>query len=249
MTRNPAASQTVPFTLHKDRLARFGATYIAFVLIGPTLAMAGERQLGAPIYDHATETTYRQVTWDDFQGDGVTAPQEWNRWRKGSFAHIATKIELGRFEIIGRQEGSEWIASAPTIRPYALMNKDFSAVKHGSRNAYTLAHEQLHFDIAETVARRLAVDLAALEGRGSTPDEAHKAFTDQLRESFEAGLSEFSELQGRYDADSAHGMNKKRQKKWAEEIPALFREATEALVAHLEKRPSTGELASEPSDS
>ena len=227
--------------LPQGLLAELSRIVLVLAVATPTVAMAGERHLGAPIYDHATETTYRQVSWDDFRGDGVTAPPDWNRWRKGTFAHIATKIELGRFEIVGRQEGDEWVASAPDIRPYALMNKDFSAVKHGSRNAYTLAHEQLHFDIAETVARRLTVQLAPLEGRGSTPEEAHKAFTDQLREGFTAGINEFSELQGQYDGESAHGMNKKRQKKWAERVPEMFRKATEELVALLEARSASGE--------
>lgn len=208
----------------------------AVVLLFPVPGEASERLLGAPSYDHATETTYRRVTWDDFSGRGVSAPPGWNRWSKGSFAHIATRIELGKVEFENRQEADGWIVSAPGIRPYALMNKDFSAVKHGARNAYTLAHEQLHFDIAETVARRLSVELARLEGRGSTVAAAQGDLVRQLEERFAAGLEAFADLQRRYDEETAHGVKKKKQKQWAEKVPEMFAQATEALVAWLEER-------------
>ncbi|MEM7349634.1 MAG: DUF922 domain-containing protein [Acidobacteriota bacterium] len=203
-------------------------------------AEAASRLLGAPSYDHATETTYRQVYWEDFRGSNASKPPEWNRWSRGSYAHIATKIELGKVEFEDRREGDVWLVSAPRVRPYALMNKDFSAVRHGARNAYTLAHEQLHFDIAETVARRLAVELAQLEGRGSTQKAAYDNLTGQLRQRFEAGFQEFIELQERYDAETEHGLKKKKQKKWAEEVPEMFRQATEALAAFLEQRGRSG---------
>lgn len=213
---------------------------LALALLAPAAA-AGERLLGAPVYDHATEATYRQVTWDDFQGDGV-APPGWNRWQKGtSYAHIATAIQAGRFEVTVREEEGGFVAVPVGIRPYAILNKDFSAVKHGSRNAATLAHEQLHFDIAELMARRLAVRLIPIEGRGATPEEAGEALTRRLRETFDAGLAEAGEMQQRYDGETAHGARKKQQKKWAEEVPVMFREATEALAAALATaRPGAG---------
>lgn len=191
--------------------------------------------LGAPSYDHATETTYRQVTWDDFQGKGQRPPG-WNRWSEGTFALIATALRLNKYQLEERQEGDEWISTAPGIRPYAIMNKDFSAVKHGSRNAYTLAHEQLHFDLAEAFARRLAVELAKIEGRGATLAEARADHASQLQQRLDASMRELGELQERYDRETMHGERKKKQKKWAAEVPEMFREATEALIALRESR-------------
>ena len=175
---------------------------LLIVIVVPASAGASGELLGAPRYDHATETTYRLVEWDDFKGKGARPP-DWNRWKRGSFAHIATTIRIGSFEVVDRQQDGQWIAEAAGIRPYAIMNKDLSAVKHGSRNAYTLAHEQLHFDVAETVARRLAVELARLEGHGSSADEAREDLDRRLRERFEAGLRELGELQNRYDGEIA----------------------------------------------
>ncbi len=186
--------------------------------------------LGAPSYDHATEATYRQVTWDDFQGRGQRPPG-WNRWSQGSFALIATALRLNKYQIEDRQDGDEWLATTPGIRPYAIVNKDFSAVKHGSKNTYTLAHEQLHFDIAEAFARRLTVELIPFEGRGATRAAAQGDLVRQLQARLDSAMRELGELQARYDGETEHGERKKKQKKWAAEVPEMFRQATEALIA------------------
>ena len=62
-------------------------------LLSATAARGSDNVLGAPAFDHATETTYRAVTWDDFKGKG-SRPPEWNRWQQGSFAHIATTLRV-----------------------------------------------------------------------------------------------------------------------------------------------------------
>ena len=208
-------------------------TYALFFgLLAPAAAGAGDKALGAPSYDHATETTYRTVTWDDFQGKG-RRPSAFNRWQTGSFAHIATTVRLNKYQVEEWQVDGEWRARAGGIRPYAVMNKDFSAVRHGSRDPSTLAHEQLHFDITELVARRLAVEMAAIEGRGDLRQDARADLERQIRQRFDEGMREFSELQERYDEETEHGMRKKAQKKWAAKGAEMFREATETLEALL----------------
>ncbi len=201
------------------------------VLLSAAVARGSDDALGAPSFDHATETTYRAVSWADFQGKGARPPG-WGRWQQqASFALIATTLRVNKYRMEDLQEGGEWRATAVGIRPYAIMNKDFSAVKHGSRNAYTLSHEQLHFDLAEAFARRLAVELAQVEGRGATREQARADLARRLQERFDLGLRELGALQDRYDGESEHGMRKKKQKKWAAEVPEMFRQATEALVA------------------
>ena len=212
-------------------LRQAGLLCVCWLSLSATV-QGSEDVLGAPSFDHATETTYRAVTWEDFKGKGKRPPG-FNRWQTGTFAHIATTLRVSRYRIQDREEGGEWRSRAVGIRPYAIMNKDFSAVQHGSRNAYTLDHEQLHFDIAEAFARRLAVELAAIEGRGPTREQARADLARRIREGLESGLRELGELQSRYDGETAHGMRKKRQKKWAAEVPEIFREATEALIALL----------------
>lgn len=202
----------------------------AIGLLVPALAGAAGGELGAPSFDTLFETTYRQVTWDDFRGKGIKPPG-WNRWDGGTFAHIATGIALGRFKVEDRQDGDGWIAVPVGIRPYAVMDKNFSSMAPGSRNPGALAHEQIHFDIAEIVARRLAVNLARLEGRGGSRNQAHQDLDRRIRERFLAGQGELDELQSRYDGETDNGSHKKKQKKWAAAVPEMFREATEALAA------------------
>ncbi len=207
-------------------------------LLLPAVARGSGDVLGAPSFDHATETTYRAVTWDDFKGKGARPPG-WSRWQQSSFAHIATALRVSKYRVEERQQDGEWLATAVGFRPYAIMNKDFSAVKHGSRNPYTLNHEQLHFDIAETKARQLAVELADFTGRGGSAEEAREDLTRRFQERLDAGIKELGELQDRYDGETAHGSKKKQQKKWAASVPEMFRQATAALVALLEEEAVT----------
>ncbi len=73
------------------------------VLLLPAVAAGAGEVLGAPSYDHSTETTYRAVTWDDFKGKGAPPPG-WSRWEKGSFAHIATTMRLSKYETVEREQ-------------------------------------------------------------------------------------------------------------------------------------------------
>ena len=213
--------------------------FLIFLSAGALLPVAvahgaGKKVLGAPSYDHATETTHRAVTWADFQGTGEIRTGE-GRWQERNFAHIATTLRVSPYDLEDRQDGDEWVATAVGVRPYAVMNKDFSGAKHGTRSAYTLAHEQLHFDIAEAFARRHAVELAAIEGRGDTRQAARVDLARRHKERLEAVLQELFAFQDRYDLETDHGSRKKKQKKWAAEVPEMLRQATEALVAHREQ--------------
>lgn len=190
---------------------------------------ARERELGAPVYDSEAETTHRQVSWRDFKGEG-TKPPGWSRWEKGSFAHIATGLRLGAWEVATRQEAGGWIAVPVGIRPYAVMDKYQSAVRPASRTPEVLAHEQLHFDLSEAEARRLARELAAIAGRGATEEAAREDLDQLLRARFEQGVEELVALQRSYDGDTRNGSHKKQQKTWAARIEERFREATDALA-------------------
>jgi hypothetical protein len=111
-------------------------------------------------------------------------------------------------------------------------------VRPGSRNDEVLAHEQLHFEISELTARRLAVEIAALEGRGATVQEARVDLDRRIHERLEQGNVELEELQDRYDEDTHGKQGKKQQAKWAEKVAAMFAEATEALKALIVRQSS-----------
>lgn len=197
-------------------------------LLPPTLLPASEQRLGAPVFDNSSETTYRKIRWADFKGGGQSPPG-WNRWSEGTFAHISCRPKIGGYKFEARQEDGEWVVVAAGIRPYAVMDKFHSAVKPGSRNDYSLAHEQIHFDIAELSARWLAVEMIAFEGRGAVEQEARINLEKKIRERFEQSEAEYRELQMSYDGETKNGQNRKKQKKWAEKVKGMFREATASL--------------------
>ena len=184
--------------------------------------------LGGPQFDNLTESTYRQISWKDFRGKPIK-PKGHSRWDGATFAHIATSIRLGSFGVVEQQEGDRWKAVPKDLRPFAVMNKDFSGVQYGTKNDYSLAHEQLHFDISETVARRLAVSLSQLEGEGSSRTAAREDLAAKIRAGFEEGIQDLRALQTRYDGETKHGEKKKKQKKWATKVAGMLQDATEAL--------------------
>lgn len=213
---------------------RRAATVLATGLLFPALLVAeSDGLLGAPRFDNYSEATYKRVTWDDFKGGGRTPPGM-NRWTGGTFAHIATGIHLGDYEFADREDDGGWVAVALGLRPYAVMDKFHSAVRPGSRNDEVLAHEQLHFDITEATARRLAVEMAALEGRGETAQEARVDLDRKIVERFEQARAELQELQNRYDQEVHGKKGRKRQEEWSAKVETLFAEATEALRALIE---------------
>lgn len=217
---------------------RHPAAALAVALFLPAfLSAQSERFLGAPVFDNYSEATHKKVTWNDFKSGGTTPPG-YNRWTGGSFAHIASDIRTGTFEFADREEDGEWVAVAVGLRPYAVMDKLHSAVKPGSRNDETLAHEQLHFDISELTARGLAVELAALEGRGETAQEARVDLDRKIFERLEQAKVELQELQDRYDEESHGKKGRKQQIKWEEKVEKMFEESTDALKVLLEQRGS-----------
>ncbi len=221
-----------------NRMVATGTTLLLGLLLAAPV-FAGETLLGAPSYDHASETTYRQVSWADFLGNGK-APPGWNRWQNGSYAHIATNIKIGHFEIATQKNEGGWIARPVGIRPYAIMAKDFSAVLPGSRDDFTLGHEQLHFDIAELMARRLTARLDAVRGEADSERGARADLEERIREVFQEGLRELDEIQARYDADAGRTLRKRPQKRWEKNVATMFAEATRELEKILAAREANG---------
>lgn len=215
-------------------MSRHFRTTALLALALPAVLGALERHLGAPVYDGEAETTYRQVSWYDFKGRGQ-APPDWNRWSGGSYAHIASGLRLGGYDVETREENGGWTAVAVGIRPYAVMDKFRSAVRPGSRKPGVLAHEQLHFDISEMIARRLTVELADLEGHGASEAEARDDLRERILRRFEEAGTELTELQEQYDRETKHRNSRKQQEKWAERVDEGLRQATTALVELLDE--------------
>ncbi len=203
--------------------------------LSPTPAAGvGERLLLAPVFDHASETTHRQVTWDDFKGKKPKTRKH-HRWGHSDSPNISVEVRIGRYKVKISRQGEGWLARPEkAVRPYAVMHKTSSSMPHGSRNAATLGHEQLHFDLAEATARRMTVALIPFEGRGATGQEAGEDLAQQIRKHYDSDIEELLELQAFYDHETELGKHKKKQKQWAQKVAEIFRQASAELAAAIE---------------
>jgi hypothetical protein len=87
----------------------------------------------------------------------------------------------------------------------------------GQRDAQLLAHEQLHFDLAEVAARKIRARFvefknACAAAGGTEPIQRMVADIDQ----------ELQEEQVRYDRETAHGVNAPAQDQWAQRVRKLL---------------------------
>jgi hypothetical protein len=78
---------------------------------------------------------------------------------------------------------------------------------------YALAHEQLHFDIAELVARRLRKCIKQIRDK-----DRSNSNNDDYRNIIEQLLSEEEKMQNLYDTETAHGIYKNHQSVWNKRI-------------------------------
>ena len=87
----------------------------------------------------------RKLNWDDFQGT-----PDYSDSTKA--AQISTTIQLRSGKV------NFWTGKAQFVGS-ALMYKGKSWVKPGFQNDYVLSHEQIHFDIAYIVVKKLEADI------------------------------------------------------------------------------------------
>ncbi len=196
--------------------------FAAVLLTVPAVELAGKE------FDTPVETTYRQLTWDDFKSGDNTG----GRWDRGAWAHVAAGIQLDRFRAETRvEDDGVWFAFAPGIEAYAVMDKFLSGVARGAKKDEVLAHEQLHFDVTEAFARRLTAKLLGLEGRGEDATGAMNDLQSRVQQAYDEAMSELMTYQKRYDSETRHGSVRKQQKRWSRQIGEFFAAATAELEA------------------
>ncbi|CAM2007820.1 DUF922 domain-containing protein [Acanthopleuribacter pedis] len=155
------------------------------------------REGGMPVRMKAWDSD-RPLTWDDFSNEN-TLDQ-----KRHSGAYILTTIH---FE-----------ASRHGFKAFAVMYPNRSWVRSGYANPYTLAHEQLHFDISEIYARKLRAQLGAI-----APDQSRRAF-----KLYSETLRELRAAQKAYDDATHHGRRREMQAKYASDS----KEALAMLADH-----------------
>jgi hypothetical protein len=85
------------------------------------------------------------------------------------------------------------------------------------RDLQLLEHEQLHFDLAEAVARKIRARFGDFTDACADPHG-----TDAVREMIVRADRELQEEQQRYDRETSHGLDARTQDQWRRRIRSLL---------------------------
>jgi hypothetical protein len=85
------------------------------------------------------------------------------------------------------------------------------------RDVQLLEHEQVHFDIAEVVVRKIKARFAGFKDACAEPGG-----TDHIQQVVVESERELQEEQQRYDRETGHGTNARAQEQWKRRIQALL---------------------------
>jgi murein DD-endopeptidase MepM/ murein hydrolase activator NlpD len=137
-----------------------------------------------------------KLTWDDFKAKSTDT--------KGYAAYTFTMITLN-YEV--KTSGQTF---TPTFTVKCAFQKSKSWVNRKDTNSQTheiLAHEQLHFTIAEITARKLRRNLKV--------QQYTKNYKNEIKEIYNKTLDEGEKMQQRYDKETNHSIDKEAQKRWS----------------------------------
>ncbi|WPP51201.1 hypothetical protein [Catalinimonas niigatensis] len=134
----------------------------------------------------------RPLTWDDFR----------ERPRLERFA--ASVFPTFGYESSGRVVDGILHIDV-TLKVYVLPN--YSWVKDHARDAYSLNHEQRHFDITKLIAERFK---QKVQPDSLTVEDYNSIIQWQYIDSYR----EMNHLQEQYDDETGHGTNRAAQERW-----------------------------------
>ncbi|WP_230471219.1 hypothetical protein [Hymenobacter jejuensis] len=143
-------------------------------------------------------TPQRPLTWDDFRATPRVGPYAASVFP--SFAYTGrTKINNGVIQV--------------NLTLKAFVVRSSSWVKASAKDAYSLNHEQRHFDLVKLVAehfkQHVQTDSLTIEDYNSIiPYQYLRAFQEMNR------------VQEQYDNETSHGLNQAVQESWNQRIEA-----------------------------
>lgn len=152
------------------------------------LSLRGYPQPASTGHDLLLWNEFYKLQWDDFQGE----PDNKSRGDAGTAVQIKAKPYL-----IKRKIGYD---------VEALFNRNKSWARDTSPSL--LAHEQLHFDIAELYARKIRKKVRELQKRGITDIKVFNEAIQRL-------LQESNDADERYDLETLHGALSRKQAAWS----------------------------------
>lgn len=136
---------------------------------------------------------YRPLTWEDFQGKRT----EDAAGDAGTVVQIKAKPYIVKDEV-------RYDVSAVFVK-----NKSWA----DAHTKELLAHEQLHFDIAELYARKIRQTIAELSAAGEDDVKVYNRAIQKL-------LHESNEIDIQYDLETLHGAMLDKQAEWTKNVRA-----------------------------
>lgn len=135
------------------------------------------------------------------------------RWDDFKAAPIGGKYEASVLPSIGYNERVEVLQGMVIVNLAikVFLPKSASWVRNGSGNAYSLNHEQRHFDIVKLIAERFKKKLIAEK----LPVDNYDGY---INVDYLEAFHEMNVMQDQYDNETGHGMNQYMQQQWNEKI-------------------------------
>ena len=164
---------------------------INFLVFSVVVLTAGAQPVGE---DNLLEwNPFYTLDWHDFEATPATQ----------SRGDAATAIQITARPFIVRNDVQYDVT--------AFFNRSRSWVRDPSPSL--LAHERLHFDIAELYARKIRKTIREMSRRGVNEVSTYNEAINQL-------LEESNRVDRQYDTETLHGALSKKQASWAHRISA-----------------------------
>jgi hypothetical protein len=175
-------------------------SHIIFVgLLGFTLSFTSDSSINRQTVESEYIYWGQKLKWSDFRG---SVPPD------SKFDALTHSLIDLKFEGEGKYL---------TFNIETIFDPNQSWKKEGV-NDYVLNHEQLHFDITEYQARLLRKKLKSHKYKdvNSIETEVRKMFNDAYQNA--------TDMQVKYDHDTNHSLNKKKQSKWNKKVRKLLQQ-------------------------
>lgn len=165
-------------------------TLFVALILSPSFDMFPQDNVDAAL-DELSWNEFYKLQWEDFQGE----PD------KNRLGDAGTAVQIKAKPFIVKKRIHYDVA--------AIFNRRKSWYR--DQSAALLAHEQLHFDIAELYARKIRQKVEQLNKQGVNDIKKYNAAIHEL-------LLESNSFDEQYDAETLHGGMMRKQAAWSEKV-------------------------------
>jgi len=177
---------------------------------------------GILLYDMFSDKRWEKahpLTWNDFRG--IPNPLS----PSGAFIKMHLGYHVSHDWEIVQGSCHYWLTKVEGI---SYMSKIGSFVKEGSRNDVILNHEQGHFDLTQTFAKRVTerAELALLDKKFLCPNNDSWQISNEVNQKMDTIIHQVNSgiqpMQDDYDTETNHGLYYDGQRQWDSVIRNLL---------------------------